>query len=114
MFSQPEIRRLFEPFVFVQLYTDRVPNEFYTPALRSTFGNSVSRQKDDAAANLGFLNKVFDSIELPLYIVLEPRVDNDRIDVVGTFQGLITDVGAFANFLQRSADETAVASLPRP
>jgi thiol-disulfide isomerase/thioredoxin len=97
--------------MFVQLYTDRVPNEFYAPAVRAKFGNSLSRQMDDAEiGNQGFLNKVFGTIELPFYIVLEPRLEDDRVDVVGTYQGLIGDPMAFADFLRHSAEEPAVAT----
>lgn len=113
MFSQPDIRVLFEPYIFVQLYTDRVPDEFYAPAVRAKFAGGLGRQMDDAVfGNQGFLEKRFGTIELPLYVVLEPRVDDDRIDVVGFYQGLITNTTAFADFLRRSQAETAVAGLP--
>ena len=32
----------------VQIYTDRVPNEFYSPEDRAKFGSSTDRQEDDA------------------------------------------------------------------
>lgn len=111
MFSQPEIKRLFEPYTFVQLYTDRVPNEFYAPEVRARFGKSLSRQIDDAeVANAGFLRKVFGSIQLPLYVILEPRLDSERIDVIGIYdEGLINNVNAFASFLRKPEGDSAVA-----
>jgi hypothetical protein len=110
VFSQPDIRPLFEPYLFVQLYTDRVPDEFYAPAVRAKFRGSLDRQIDDAVlGNQGFLEKVFETIELPLYVIIEPRVDDDRIDVIAFYQGLITNTTAFADFLRQSQPETAVA-----
>ncbi len=111
MFSQPEIKRLFEAYIFVQLYTDRVPNEFYAPELRARFAKSLRRQIDDAeVANAGFLRKVFGSIQLPLYVILEPRLDSERIDIIGIYdEGLINNVNAFASFLRKPEGDTVAA-----
>lgn len=112
MFSQPEIKRLFEPYVFVQLYTDRVPTEFYAPAVRAKFGGSLSRPIEDAeVANAGFLRKVFGTIQLPLYAILEPRADDDHIDVVAIYnEGVINNVNAFADFLRLPGEKVALAA----
>jgi len=116
VFSQPEIKKLFEPYLFVQLYTDRVPNEFYAPGVRSKFAGSLSRQIDDAeVANAGFLQKVFGTIQLPLYAILEPRADDDRIDVVAIYnEGVINNVNAFADFLRKPQEGPALAARPLP
>ena len=99
MFSQAEIKKLFEPYTFIAFYTDRVPNEFYAPALRNNF-KDLSRQRTDAETNLEFLRRAFGTIQLPLYVVLEPRTDG-KVDVVGVYaEGLINNVSQFAEFLR--------------
>lgn len=99
MFSQTEIKKLFEPYIFVAFYTDRVPNEFYAPELRSKF-QDLSRPMADADANLEFLRRAFGTIQLPLYVVLEPRLD-EKVEVVGIYsEGLINNVSQFAEFLR--------------
>jgi hypothetical protein len=115
VFSQPEIKKLFEPYLFVQLYTDRVPNEFYAPALRAKFGGSLSRQIEDAeVANAGFIQKVFGTIQLPLYAILEPSADDDRIDVIAIYnEGVINNVNAFADFLRQPQEASAVVQARR-
>ena len=85
----------------MQLYTDRVPNEFYSSELRAQFGSDTTRQKNDAKlVNDAFLKKVFNTAQLPLYVVLEPNVD-ERIDVAGIYaEGRIIDEAGFAEFLR--------------
>lgn len=85
----------------MQLYTDRVPNEFYSSELRAQFGSDTVRQKTDAKlVNDAFLKKAFNTAQLPLYVVLEPNID-ERIDVIGIYaEGRIIDVKGFAEFLQ--------------
>lgn len=114
MFSQPEIKRLLEPYIVVQLYTDRVPNEFYAPEVRAHFAKGLRRQIDDAEiANAGFLRRVFGSIQLPLYVILEPRPDSERIDVIGIYdEGLINNVNAFASFLRTPQESAVIAAQP--
>ena len=112
MFSQPEIKKLFEPYAVVQMYTDRVPNEFYSGELQSKFGKSLARQIDDAMTNNEFLKKKFGTIELPFYVILEPRKDGDKLDVVGTFQGLIRNQPDFAQFLRKPGGEMVGAVGP--
>ncbi|MCC6421067.1 MAG: hypothetical protein IT429_22750 [Gemmataceae bacterium] len=100
VFSKPAIRKLFEPYELVQLYTDKVPNELYSPADRARFGTSIARQEEDAAVNLEFQRKVFDTEQLPLYVILEPKLDG-TIQVVNVYdEGRINDEGAFAQFLR--------------
>jgi hypothetical protein len=100
VFSKPEIRKLFAPYELVQLYTDIVPNEFYSPEDRARFGSSTTRQEEDAKVNYEFQRKVFNDVKLPLYAILEPRPDN-TIRVVGVYdEGRIMDEAAFARFLR--------------
>ncbi len=101
MFSRPDIKPLFQPYLFVQLYTDIVPDEFYAPEVRAKFGSSVERQEADAKdVNFEFLRKVFNNAQLPLYVILEPRLE-DQVDVIAVYsEGLINNVNQFAEFLR--------------
>lgn len=101
MFSKPDIQALFQPYIFVALYTDIVPNEFYSPELRNSFGSSTSRQTADATeANFVFQETGLGDVRLPLYTVLEPTLD-DRILVLGIYEeGLINNEAAFRDFLR--------------
>lgn len=100
VFSKPEFKKLFQPYYLVQLYTDVVPNEFYAPSLRAKFGDSTSRQKEDATVNRWFQKAAFDDEQLPLYIILEP-LPNGKIKIVGRYdEGKINDEAGFAKFLK--------------
>src|SRR5262249_7585645 len=48
VFSKPDIKALFKPFTLVQLYTDEVPDEFYSTELRAQFAGKTDRQQTDA------------------------------------------------------------------
>jgi hypothetical protein len=99
VFSKPEIKKLFAPYELVQLYTDIVPNEFYSPEDRAQMGNSTARQKEDAEVNVEFQRSVFNDSRLPLYAILEPRPDN-TIRIIGVYdEGRINNESAFARFL---------------
>jgi thiol:disulfide interchange protein DsbD len=101
VFSKPEIKRLFQPYELVQLYTDYVPNEFYPPEERARFGSDLSRQRADAVdVNLPFQQAVFNTSQLPLYVILEPRLDNTILAVGVYNEGRIMNEGAFAQFLR--------------
>jgi thiol:disulfide interchange protein len=101
VFSKPEIKRLFQPYELVQLYTDYVPNEFYSPEDRARFGSDLSRQRADAVeVNLSFQQAVFNTSQLPLYVILEPRLDNTILAVGVYAGGRILNEGAFAQFLR--------------
>jgi thiol:disulfide interchange protein DsbD len=104
VFSKPDIRKLFQSYLLVQLYTDKVPDKFYSTAARRQFGGGVTRQRDDATRiNLPFQRAAFDSEQLPLYVKLEPLPDG-TIRVVGTYkEGKINDEAAFAEFLKEPA-----------
>ena len=86
----------------VQLYTDKVPNEYYSERLRSQFGSNTARQRHDASeGNLWFQQAAFNGNEqLPLYVILEPSLDG-KIAVVGIYdEGKINNEAAFAEFLR--------------
>jgi thiol:disulfide interchange protein DsbD len=115
VFSKPEIRSLFQPYLLVQLYTDKVPDQFYSTAARRTFRGSVTRQSNDAKmVNLPFQRANFGSEQLPLYVILQPLPDN-TIRVVGRYdEGKINNEAAFAEFLKEplssAGDRVALGS----
>jgi thiol:disulfide interchange protein DsbD len=112
VFIKPEIRGLFQKYHLVQLYTDKVPNRFYSPDVRARFGNDVSRQSADAKANLWFEKAAFNDEQLPLYVILKPEL-NGKIEVVGKYdEGKINNDSAFAQFLKTPLDGgAAMASV---
>jgi hypothetical protein len=101
VFSKPEFQKLFQNYLVVNLYTDKVPNDYYAPELRAKFGSDVSRQQADAIeANLPFQRKAFNDETLPLYAIVEPQPDG-RLLVLGiNKKGRIMDEAAFAQFLR--------------
>ncbi len=96
VFSRPDIQHLLKPYTVVQLYTDIVPKEFYLPELVK----DLARCEDDAVeVNRAFERALFDSIELPLYAVLEVRAD--KVYLVGGYdESRIQNPTAFAEFLR--------------
>jgi thiol:disulfide interchange protein DsbD len=108
VFSKGEIRKLFQPYALVQLYTDAVPVEFYAPEDQAKIrsGGDSGRQVNDAeVVNAGFQKKVFNDAKLPLYAILEP-LPSGKVRVVGVYtEGLINDEAAFAEFLRKPQKE---------
>jgi hypothetical protein len=102
VFSRPEIKALFKPFTLVQLYTDEVPDEFYSSELRAQFAGKTNRQQEDARqVNLPFQREVFGTEQLPLYVIMEPLLDG-KIRVIDRYdEGKINDVDRFAQFLKK-------------
>ncbi len=104
VFTKPEIAELMRKYQLVQLYTDKVPPEFYPPDVRDRIGNDVSRLREDAKVNLEFQKRAFATEQLPLYVILDPAPNGDpkKIEVVGIYaEGKINDAGAFAQFLKQ-------------
>jgi thiol:disulfide interchange protein DsbD len=100
VFPKPEIKRLLNQYSLVQLYTDKVPNKYYSPEQRTAFGNSTKRQRDDAKQNLDFQRQKFNTEQLPLYVILRPRSDKNY-DIVSSYdEGKINDEEGFARFLR--------------
>jgi hypothetical protein len=50
--------------------------------------------------NLSFQQAVFNTSQLPLYVILEPRLDNTILAVGVYDEGRILNEGAFAQFLR--------------
>jgi len=98
VFPRPNIFALFNKYVVVKLYTDTIPNKYYDEAVQATLDSQ--RQKADASVNLEFQRQIFDDEKLPLYVILEPQLD-DTIKIVGIYpEGRINNEVAFAEFLR--------------
>jgi thiol:disulfide interchange protein DsbD len=101
VFTLNEIRELLRQYKLVQLYTDTVPDQLYTSAIRSQFKGSTDRQEADALANRKFQDRVFGTIQLPLYVILRPSASG-QIEIVDHYtEGKINNVGAFTEFLKK-------------
>lgn len=70
IFPRPEIRKLFEKYHLVQLYTDRVPQRFF-PAQALAEDPTLDSKTGDA--NLEFHRVAFGTIQLPQYLILKPK-----------------------------------------
>jgi thiol:disulfide interchange protein DsbD len=113
VFTLPRIKELFGRYTLVTLYTDQVPDEFYTEEERKHFKGD-DQQKADGKANFDLQSREFDNTQLPLYAILEPLPKPDRdgkkFKVVGAYtEGKINDPDAFAEFLRKGLTEGAVA-----
>jgi len=95
------MKQLFQNYFVVQIFTDVVPANFYNAEQQAKFGGSVERQTADARqVNFKFMDDVFKTKQLPLYVVLEPQLD-ESIDVIAIYpEGRINNENAFAEFLR--------------
>lgn len=101
VFTKPDIRDLFKRYRLVQMYTDKVPDEFYSSQLRAGFGSSTSRQQEDAKTNLWFQKAAFNTEQLPLYVILDAKPDG-KVAVLGTYEeGKINNDAEFVQFLKK-------------
>jgi thiol:disulfide interchange protein DsbD len=101
VFPKADVKELLQRYQLARLYTDKVPDEFYSAAVRGQFGSSTSRQREDAANNLDFQRAAFGTEQLPLYVILEPKADG-TIAVLGRYdEGKINSEAAFAEFLRK-------------
>ena len=101
VFSDPTIKELLKQYSLVALYTDIVPDKFYSSEERAKLGSGTTRQRQDAAANLQFQRKRFDTEQLPLYVILEPLANGEFREVGLYDEGRIIDQAAFIQFLQK-------------
>lgn len=99
VFPLKDVKELLKKFVLVQLYTDRVPDKFYSADERSSFQGSATKQRIDAGKNLDFQKSKFNTEQLPLYVVIKPDAAG-FIEVARYDEGKINDVPAFVNFLK--------------
>lgn len=99
VFTRGDVKELFKKYQLVQLYTDKVPERHYPPAVRRGFVGT-SRQKADAEINREFQSKKFGSVQLPLYVILKPT-ENGRAQVVSLYdEGKISNDAKFIEFLK--------------
>jgi thiol:disulfide interchange protein DsbD len=111
VFPNPEIKKLLKRYSLVQLYTDKVPNRYYSQDEQAEFGNSTARQQADAKKNLYFQREQFNTEQLPLYVILRPLAGG-KFEVLARYdEGKINDEGAFVRFLSQplAVGSTAVA-----
>ena len=101
VFPRPEIQEAFAAYSLVQLYTDEVPEKFYTtPPSRDV-------REDEARANLKFQKAQFGDEKLPLYAVLE--VTREQVITRGVYsEGKINDEAAFIEFLRAPLREAGL------
>jgi hypothetical protein len=98
VFSKANIREAFEPYLVVKLFTDIVPKAYYAPDVNA----GSQRQEADAEVNFEFQRQVFGTAQLPLYVILEPQLD-DTVTVIGVYdEGRINNETAFAEFLRQT------------
>ncbi len=99
VFPKYEIRQLLKQFVLTRLYTDTVPVAYYPEDDRPSL--PTARQERDGSINLVFQRAVFNTEQLPLYVILEPQLDNS-IRILGQYdEGKISSESAFAAFLRK-------------
>jgi thiol:disulfide interchange protein DsbD len=99
IFPKPEVKELFAKYVRVQLYTDTVPEEFYTKA------PAEEVREKHAASNQDFQKKIFSAEQLPYYVIVKPDGEGGFV-IVGTYdEGKINKLAAFVEFLKKSLGE---------
>lgn len=95
VFTLPLIQDLLKQYRRVKLYTDWVPEEYYT------IPPSRYDREEEAYANFKFKEQAFHDDVLPYYAILKPRLTGG-IEVVDTWnKGKINDPAAFAAFLRQ-------------
>jgi thiol:disulfide interchange protein len=116
-FPLPQVRERLLKFELVQLYTDIVPNKYYSPQERKKFGDGTEKQEADAERNRELLETKFKGGELPLYVILRPTKDAYE-EVARYTKGRIVgektnDIAGFVAFLDKGLAGTRTTE-PRP
>jgi hypothetical protein len=96
----PDVKAEFVKYTLLKLYTDTVPQEYYSVEDLKTL--TIDRQEDDAKANSEFQKERFNDVQLPLYVVVEPSEDDFKI-VARYPLSVITDKDDFVRFLRSNA-----------
>ena len=100
IFSLPLVKTEFAKYVLLKQYTDIIPKRYYPPDVATTI--SPGEQRDDAEAIKDFMQQNFNTLELPLYVVIEPTETGFK--EIGRYnKGLIRDKDEFVRFLRDSA-----------
>src|SRR5262249_15304972 len=107
VFSEREMKDLLEKYELVELYVDKVPEVHYPFDVRDKLRTS-KRQVEDASKNYQFQKKTFETVETPLYVILEP-LPSGNFRELARFGGRITDEGRteFRQFLTDPEKEIA-------
>ena len=93
VFPLPAVSELLRKYALVKLYTDEVPAHYYTSAPTRELRNAEAR------ANQNFQDSRFGTLQLPLYVILDPQADG-RVVVKGVYdEGKINNVPRFVEFL---------------
>jgi thiol:disulfide interchange protein DsbD len=101
VFPQPAVKAELEKFERVRLYTDWLPANLYA----ADPGDRERRL--EGLANDAFKRDVFGTQQLPLYVVLQPRVSGGSV-VLGVYpEGKINDPAAFVKFLKDAQEKAA-------
>jgi thiol:disulfide interchange protein len=111
VFTLASVKDALRHYSLVQLYTDKVPQKYYRPEQRADAGNEPNRATTDALANYKFQESRFKTVELPLYVILEPQADGRFREVSRYDEGRISDPEAFLRFLRAPLVERGI--LPR-
>src|SRR5262249_6722938 len=101
VFIKPEVKELFRKYTLVKLYTDRVPNKYYSPEELDRFGTNTAQQKADAQVNYALQKETFSDTRLPLYVILRPLPGGKFEEVARYDEGKINNPEAFIAFLRR-------------
>jgi hypothetical protein len=99
VFSRPEIKQLLNQYVYVQLYTDKIPPSVKQPATSVEENQELQYER-------------FGTGTLPLYVILKPD-GKDGQEIARFEEGKINDVGRFADFLQQPLRSEGVATAQR-
>ena len=93
VFPQSAVSDLLKRYTLVKLYTDEVPATYYAAAPAKELRDA------EANANKAFQNSRFGTLQLPLYVILDPQADG-KVNVRGVYdEGKINAVGKFVEFL---------------
>lgn len=99
VFPLPAVRDELRQFERVRLYTDEVPEAYYT----TDPGRQARR--GEAEANSEFQIAAFKTSQLPLYVVLAPQA-NGKVTVIGVYkEGKINAPGEFVTFLKEAQEK---------
>jgi thiol:disulfide interchange protein len=101
VFTKPDIAKLLDQYHVVKLYTDTVPPEYYSSDIRAAMARDTERSvKDAKLVNLPFQKRLFGTEQLPLYVILEPQID-ESIRILSVYdEGRINNEAAFTAFLR--------------
>jgi hypothetical protein len=94
VFREPNVQAAMKRYIPVMLYSDLIPKSFYITDPDS------EAQLNDAAANADFEQKVFNTLQEPLYAVLQPT-EKGKFRIVGEYaEARIYEPARFISFLR--------------